>query len=161
MLGNIPKEAIIIMFISYSVIFGVIAGIGGLIGEITAKHRRQTFRKAYNKSRLIRATVFAVMIFCFMLVVLVSHGVSTVITIQSSGFNPHDITISPGTVTWINNDTKIHHVVSDDGVFDSGNLTPGQSYSYYLNDVRTYPYHDSLDSSMKGTIVLPMSTAGE
>jgi len=158
--GHIPQELAIIMFISLSVFFGVISGIGGLIVEITVKYRRQQFKKSYMKSKYVRGTISVVVLFTLWFVVTLLHGVPNVVTIQSSGFDPHDVTIGPGTVTWTNNDTKTHRVMSDDGLFDSGNLAPGQSYSHYFNEVREYHYHDYMNSSMKGVIELPMSTVG-
>lgn len=108
-----------------------------------------------------KGIIFGIFIIIFLFVgILASHSIPTEITIQNSGFNPQEVIIGPGTVTWINADTKTHRVLSDDGLFDSGNLTPGQSYSHYFNEVRAYHYHDAMNSSMKGSLELPMSTVG-
>lgn len=82
------------------------------------------------------------------------HSIPTDITIQSSEFDPNVTDIYPGTVNWTNNDTKTHRIVSDSGLFDSGNLSPGQSYTYDFSGYKfgLYHYHDSTNTSMKGII---------
>lgn len=70
-------------------------------------------------------------------------------------FNPSNLNVQVGTtVTWINKDSTTHHVVSDTGVFDSGDLSTGMSYNYTFNKTGTYPYHCSIHPSMTGTIVV-------
>lgn len=41
---NIPADGIIIALVSFSILFGVLAGIGGLIGEITDENRRHEIK---------------------------------------------------------------------------------------------------------------------
>lgn len=76
-------------------------------------------------------------------------------TIQNNAFNPSSLNVTAGTtVTWINRDNVTQNVVSDSGLFDSGNLTNGMSYNYTFNQTGTYPYHSKISPSMKGTIVV-------
>lgn len=89
--------------------------------------------------------------------VVISGCTSTTntVTIQNMSFNPSTLNIQVGTtVTWINKDSTTHHVVSDTGVFDSGDLSTGMSYNYTFNQTGTFPYHCSIHPSMKGTIVV-------
>jgi len=77
------------------------------------------------------------------------------VTIQNYAFIPHTLNVQVGTtVMWTNKDPDIQDVVSDSGIFNSGNLTNGQSYNYTFNQTGRYPYHSSLHPSMKGTIVV-------
>ena len=77
------------------------------------------------------------------------------VTIQNNAFNPSSLNVTAGTtVTWINRDNVTQNVVSDSGLFDSGNLTNGMSYNYTFNQTGTYPYHSSISPSTKGTIVV-------
>ncbi|MCE7699414.1 MAG: hypothetical protein K8E24_011635, partial [Methanobacterium paludis] len=157
---------VVVMFVSFS----VMAGIGGFLGKIADEINRKILEIKYKilsniseskrnilKNVLISIFFVCIMSFIFVGLIFMPFGNPDIITIQSYGFSPNSTLISPSTVTWINNDTKIHRVVSDYGLFDSGNITPGQSYSHYFRDVKAYPYHDSIDPSMKGTVLLPMS----
>lgn len=77
------------------------------------------------------------------------------VTIQNMAFNPPTVYIQAGTtITWINKDSTSHHVVSDTGVFDSGNLNKGQSYNYTFYQAGNYSYHCSIHPSMTGTILV-------
>ena len=90
------------------------------------------------------------------------HSIPTEVTIQSSGFDPNYTSTYTGPVTWTNKDNKTHRVISDYGWFDSGNLSPGQSYTYDFSwhDLGNYPYHDSRNTSMKGRIQVEMTNGG-
>jgi plastocyanin len=57
-------------------------------------------------------------------------------------------------VTWTNNDSTTHNVISDSNVFTSGNLAPNAIFTYTFNSKGTFPYHCSIHPSMKGTIVV-------
>jgi plastocyanin len=58
------------------------------------------------------------------------------------------------TVTWTNNDSTTHHVASDTGVFDSGNLSPNTTFSYTFNNAGTFPYYCTIHTYMTGTIIV-------
>ena len=71
-------------------------------------------------------------------------------------FDPATFTVSVGgTVTWINKDTMGHTVTSDiTGLFDSGLLSTGATWSHTFTTVGTYPYHCTPHPQMTGTIVV-------
>lgn len=94
----------------------------------------------------------------FISIIIPLHDSPTEITISSSGFDPKIQDIYPGKVTWTNNDNKPHHIVSDSGLFDSGELSHGQSYTYDFSwhELGLHRYHDSTNTSMKGTIQIIM-----
>ena len=80
---------------------------------------------------------------------------TSTVTIQNSSFNPSTLNVQVGTtVTWINKDTTTHDVVSDTGLFNSGNLTNGMSYNYTFNQTGSFAYHSAIQPSMTGTIVV-------
>ena len=66
-------------------------------------------------------------------------GTVTVI-IKARAFDPTTITIKEGTtVTWINEDPMLHHVVhlpevTNAELFDSGPLSPAQSFSFTFTE---------------------------
>jgi len=87
-------------------------------------------------------------------------GANTV-TIQNNTFSPATMTVQNNTtVSWINKDSVTHRVVSNSGLFDSGNLTTGKSYNYTFNKTGSYPYHDLMNPSITGTIVVNSTKSG-
>ena len=78
------------------------------------------------------------------------------IAIKDLSFIPAALTIKPGTkVTWVNNDTIPHTVTSDTlNLFDSGTLSPGQSFSYTFMNSGSFGYHCNIHKMMKGTVVV-------
>jgi hypothetical protein len=61
--------------------------------------------------------------------------------------------VRPGdTVTWKNNDTKPHSVISDTGVFSSQPIAPGQTYSFKFDIESSYGYHDGTNTSRTGAV---------
>ena len=80
-------------------------------------------------------------------------GNPCVIVIANSLFGTvQPIVVRSGTiVTWQNKDNTQHTATSDSGIWDSGILSPGQSYSVTFNSTGTYPYHCNIHP-MTGTI---------
>jgi plastocyanin len=85
-----------------------------------------------------------------------SAGGATDVTIQSFAFSPPSLTVSVNaTVKWTNNDAVTHTVTSDvAGVFNSGNLTPGSSFSFQFTSPGTFNYHCSIHPGMLATIIV-------
>lgn len=83
---------------------------------------------------------------------------SSTVSIQNTSFSPSTLNIPGGTtVMWVNNDNVEHEVVSDNGVFDSGVLSPGESFNFTFTEAGDYPYHCSLHPSLIGIIVVSSS----
>jgi plastocyanin len=75
--------------------------------------------------------------------------------IQNMAFNPSSITISVNTtIKWTNKDGVAHTVTSNNGVFDSGNISANGTYSHQFTTAGTYPYHCTIHPSMTGTIIV-------
>jgi len=78
----------------------------------------------------------------------VPTGPTVTVIIKARAFDPATITIKEGTtVTWINEDPMLHHVVHLPEVnraelFDSGPLSSGQSFSFRFVEKGTYNYGD-------------------
>ncbi len=88
-----------------------------------------------------------------------SQYTANTITIQNTTFSPTTLNIKTGTtVTWINKDNETQNIVSNSGIFDSGNLTTNQSYNYTFNQSGNYPFHSIVNSNLTGTIVVSSST---
>jgi plastocyanin len=84
-----------------------------------------------------------------------TSATGTDVTIQSNSFNPDSLSIKVGeTVTWTNKDSYAHTVTSDNGVFDSGNIASGATFSFTFNTEGTYSYHCSIHTSMTAKIIV-------
>jgi plastocyanin len=82
-------------------------------------------------------------------------GATSQVTLQNLQITPATVTIKAGdTVTWTNNDSTTHHLVGDNGEFDSGDMTPGSTFSFKFATAGTVAYHCSIHPSMTGTITV-------
>ena len=75
----------------------------------------------------------------------------------AAAFSPNPFTESIATrseVIWANNDGTTHHIVSDEPLFDSGNMGNGETYTFTFTAAGTYTYHCSIHPAMVGTIVI-------
>jgi plastocyanin len=82
------------------------------------------------------------------------------VTIQDFSFSPATVQITPGTtVTWTNQGAAPHTVTSDGGVFDSGRLDAGQSFSHTFATAGTFSYHCAIHPQMTATIVVAAAGA--
>ncbi len=82
-------------------------------------------------------------------------GTGNTVSIQNYSFSAASLTVTAGaTVVWTNNDGVTHTVTADDNSFNSGNVTPGSTYSLKFATKGTFTYHCSIHTMMKGTIVV-------
>ncbi len=72
---------------------------------------------------------------------------------QEIAFVPSEKTVSKGTtITWINKDNVQHTVTSDVGIFDSGLIDAGGTFTYIFDSIGTYDYTCTIHPDMNGTI---------
>lgn len=77
------------------------------------------------------------------------------VELQSFAFSPSSLTVKKGvTVTWTQKDSVPHTIVSDNGAFESPQLSKGQTWNFTFNDAGTYSYHCSIHPSMTAKIVV-------
>lgn len=77
------------------------------------------------------------------------------ISIVDFAFSPQVDTITAGdSIQWTNNGAVIHTSTSNALVWNSGNLSPGQSFTFQFNTPGTFPYHCAIHTFMTGTIVV-------
>ena len=77
------------------------------------------------------------------------------VSIQGFAFIPQDLTVTQGTtVKWTNLDGAPHTSTSDDGVWDSGTLSTGQTYTFTFGPSGMHPYHCEIHPSMIATITV-------
>ena len=78
------------------------------------------------------------------------------ISMMDNFFDPAVIQIQPGqTVRWMNMGTRDHTSTSDDGIWDSGILAPGEHFIYTFNSEGVFDYHCEMHPLvMKGTAIV-------
>jgi plastocyanin len=87
-----------------------------------------------------------------------STVVKIVANAGSNSFSSNPVKVKVGEiVTWINDDSGRHTVTSKDGVFDSGMMGKGQSFSFTFDKAGEYSYHCEPHPSMVGTVVVTES----
>ncbi len=87
----------------------------------------------------------------------------TVVTYADGGFNPKIVTVSVGTtVTFMNDSSGAMWVASDihpthqllPGFDELNSVSKGGSYEYTFVKVGTWTYHNHMNPSVKGTVVV-------
>lgn len=76
------------------------------------------------------------------------------VSMENTTFSPESLTILTGQeVTWVNNDS-VNHTVTREGSFDSGNISPGASFSHTFKEPGVYDYECTIHPSMRGEIIV-------
>ncbi len=84
-----------------------------------------------------------------------STVVKIVANAGSNSFSPNPVEVNVGeTVTWVNDDSGRHTVTSKDGIFDSGMMGKGESFSFTFDKAGEYPYFCAPHPNMVGTVVV-------
>ena len=77
------------------------------------------------------------------------------VDIKNFRFNPGMVEITAGSeVTWTNQELIVHTATADDGTFDSGDLSKGDSFSFTFDEPGEYPYFCQYHDNMQGTVVV-------
>jgi len=77
------------------------------------------------------------------------------VTIIDFAFQLDALSVKQGRgVSWTNTGAKPHTVTSDTGVFDSGVLTPGTTFTQTFKQRGTFAYHCAIHPSMTGVITV-------
>jgi plastocyanin len=77
------------------------------------------------------------------------------VLIKDFMFMPMSVTVKAGaTVTWANKDEEPHTVVSDSGLFRSGAVDTGETFSFKFEHPGTYHFTCTIHPRMVGTIVV-------
>lgn len=87
--------------------------------------------------------------------ILFSTIISNEVIIQGDAFSPVILTVPINTtVKWTNNDAVNHTISSETGLFESGVITHGGTYSFQFTSAGTYSYHCTIHPFMTGKIVV-------
>lgn len=75
--------------------------------------------------------------------------------IQDMVFTPGTVTVSVNTsIKWTNKDNVVNTVTSDNGLFDSGNIAVGGTWSQTFITRGAFPYHCTPHPAMTATVVV-------
>jgi plastocyanin len=91
-----------------------------------------------------------------------STAAAATITYSDSGYSPATITVKSGDTVAIKNtsshevqfDSDPHPVHTDDTDLNAGLVEPGQTKTFTVTQKGTFGYHNHLDPSQTGTIVI-------
>jgi len=87
---------------------------------------------------------------------------TTEITANEDGFDPETIRVMLGdTVTWTNTGQENVTITSDDDLFNSGLIGPGETYSYTFDVAGTFDYSSEEDFMTSGTVIVEPGEEGQ
>ena len=76
------------------------------------------------------------------------------LVIEGMKFVPETITVKRGdTIVWVNKDL-FPHTATAQGIFDSGELAPNQTWKYTVSKPGKFPYICTLHPTMKATLIV-------
>ena len=116
-------------------------------------------------------SAFMIFIICYALLstnaqaydsqVMIQNGVTNHCLPELSCYKPFQVDITAGdTVTWVNQDNRTHTATAGtpnygpEGIFDSGIISPGQSFTQFFGTIGKYHYYDKTDMWPSGLIVV-------
>ncbi len=100
--------------------------------------------------RIMTSLVFAAGLYT---AALAQSAQSTNIEIKNFMYMPVTVPAG-GTVTWRNDGEELHTLTSDSGLFRSGGLDTGQTFSFKFDKPGTYQYLCCIHPQMQGTITV-------
>lgn len=87
-------------------------------------------------------------------------GAAATVSMDHNTFIPGEITVAPGTtVTWVNNETMLHTVVSPNQGFRSKTLVKDAKFSFTFTTPGDYDYLCSIHPNMKGKVIVKPGTS--
>ena len=93
-----------------------------------------------------------------LILVLAALAETHEVSIGDNFFDPETVTISRGDrVRWTNEGSHTHRTKSIDGLWDSGFLDPGETYTRTFNNYGSFDYNDPQYPHATGTVVVESS----
>jgi plastocyanin len=103
----------------------------------------------------MRRAALAVAFTALLLVAMPSSAALPVanVYIQFAAYGPEQLDVLPGQrVLWTNVSPRTHTVTSDDGLFDSGDVTSDSRFSFQFNTPGVYRYHCTIHAGIVGEV---------
>ncbi|MEO9306685.1 MAG: hypothetical protein ABI342_00035 [Nitrososphaera sp.] len=117
---------------------------------------------------IITVSILALVVLCLVWIpsaqgynaqVTIVNGTSNHCKPDLSCYEPFQVNVAVGdTVTWTNDDNRTHTVTTGttnygpQGVFDSGSIPPGKSFTQFFGSVGKYSYYDKTDMWPSGLV---------
>ena len=74
---------------------------------------------------------------------------------NDQSFDPPQISVPTGsTVFWTNDDSIQHTVTSDEGLFDAGPISPGNTFENTFDSAGEFSYHCAIHPFMTGVVLV-------
>jgi plastocyanin len=74
---------------------------------------------------------------------------------NDQSFDPPQISVPTGsTVFWTNDDSIQHTVTSDEGLFDAGPISPGNTFENTFDSAGEFSYHCTIHPFMTGVVIV-------
>ena len=97
----------------------------------------------------------AVLAFAATLMAAPAFAADHAVTIKGMKFDPPTLSIAAGdTITFTNEDGAPHTATAEDGAFDTGRLSKGQSATVTVDAAGEHPYKCQIHTSMKGAVTV-------
>ena len=101
----------------------------------------------------MKKTLLAVATLVSMLATPAALAAEHAVAIKGMKFDPPALTVAAGdTITFTNEDGAPHTATADDGAFDTGRLSRGQSATVTVSAAGEHAYKCLVHPSMKGTV---------
>jgi plastocyanin len=81
-------------------------------------------------------------------------GRAVTVDIDHFKYHPPTLVVGKGTKVVFANSSRVAHTATDRGVFDSGRIKPGESFSVRFAQKGTFAYHCKIHHRMRGEIVV-------
>lgn len=102
----------------------------------------------------VKLPALAGLVLAAALLPLGAHAETHTVTIEGMKFQPEVLTVKRGdTVVWRNRDI-VPHTATATGLFDSGAIANGKSWSYVANKAGRHDYVCTYHPGMKATLVV-------
>lgn len=84
------------------------------------------------------------------------------VSIVDFSFNPSSINVTAGdSVKWTNNGSFDHTSTSDSGVWNSGTIPSGSSFTRQFSTPGSFPYHCAIHTTMQATVIVSPTSVGD
>lgn len=101
------------------------------------------------------ALAAALTLACAVPAILAAAPATIEVPIRNFAFMPMEVSVPVGgSVTWKNLDGEPHTVTSTEGLFRSGALDQGDSFTFKFTKAGTYPYICSIHPQMRARVVV-------